>query len=119
MAYRHQNPRAVEEQNTDFSLFTTMRYMTGGKREVEENMIPLWKYHLSRLREAHAHFVLRDGVEKWGNWPEDEAVWDRVRAKLEQQDKGDYRVRPTYQSDQQYMGTDQIDSHTTTSRGED
>jgi hypothetical protein len=96
MAYRHQNPRAVVEQNTDFSLFTTMRYTTDSKADVEESMIPLWEYHLRRLCEAHAHFVKRDGVKKWGKWPEGEVVWDNVRAKLEQQDKGDYRVRFSY-----------------------
>jgi len=69
-----------------------MRYTTDSKIKVEEGMIPLWAYHLRRLKEAHAHFVKRDGEEKWGIWPGDEAVWGNVMEKLESVDKGDYRV---------------------------
>jgi hypothetical protein len=72
-----------------------MRYTTDTKRNVEEGMIPLWPYHLRRLKEAHAHFVNRDGGDKWGIWPGDEAVWGNVRDKLESVDKGDYRVCPS------------------------
>jgi len=56
-------------------------------------MIPLWTYHLRRLREAHTYFVEKDG-DKWGFWPGDEAVWGKVREKLEGVNKGDYRVCP-------------------------
>ena len=70
-----------------------MRYTTDSKREIEEAMIPLWTYHLRRLKEAHAHFAERDG-DKWGVWPGDEAVWGKVREKLEGVNRGDYRVCP-------------------------
>jgi len=55
-------------------------------------MIPLWPYHLRRLKEAHTHFAERDGEDIWGIWPGDEGVWEKVRDKLEGMDKGDYRV---------------------------
>jgi hypothetical protein len=83
---------SLYRQKTDFSLFTTMRYTTDSKRAVEEAMIPLWPYHLRRLKDAHAHFAKRDGGDKWGDWPGDELVWGRVKDKLEGADKGDYRV---------------------------
>jgi len=97
MAYRYQTPQEVEN-DTDFSLFTTMRYTTNIRREVEKEMIPLWIYHLRRLREAHAYFGERDGLERWGDWPGDEAVWGRVKEKLEDLGKGDYRVLLVHQS---------------------
>jgi hypothetical protein len=79
-------------RDTDFSLFTTMRYtITINKAKVEEEVIPLWPYHLRRLKEAHAHFSSKD-EEKWGIWPGNEVVWGKVRDKLEMMDKGDYRV---------------------------
>jgi len=83
---------SLYRQKTDFSLFTTMRYTTDSTRKVEEGMIPLWPYHLRRLKEAHAYFTNQDGDDKWGVWPRDEAVWEKVRAKLESVDEGDYRV---------------------------
>jgi hypothetical protein len=83
---------SLYRQKTDYSLFTTMRYTTDFKRDVREGIIPLWPYHLRRLKEAHAHFVKRDGGDKWGIWPGDEVVWGKVRDKLESVDKGDYRV---------------------------
>jgi len=97
MTYRYQTPEEVEK-DTGFSLFTTMRYTTDRKREVTQEMIPLWTYHLRRLREAHAYFVVRDGLDRWGDWPGDEAIWGRVKEKLEDLGKGDYRVLPVQQS---------------------
>jgi len=97
MAYRYQAPQEVMD-NTDFSLFTTMRYTTDRKREVTQDIIPLWTYHSRRLREAHAYFAERDGLEKWGDWPGDEAIWGKVKEKLEDLGKGDYRVLPPQQS---------------------
>jgi len=72
-----------------------MRYTTDStsKRIVEEEMIPLWPYHLQRLSEAHAYFAKRDGEDVWGSWPGDEVIWRQVREKPETVDKGDYRVR--------------------------
>ena len=72
-----------------------MRYTTDSdsKRIVEEEMIPLWPYHLQRLREAHAYFAKRDGEDVWGSWLGDEVIWRQVREKLETVDTGDYRVR--------------------------
>ena len=89
---------SLYRQRTDFSLFTTMRYTTDSTRRVEEGMIPLWPYHLRRLKEAHNHFVKRDGEDIWGIWPGDEAVWKRVTEKLESVDKGDYRVSPAFRT---------------------
>jgi hypothetical protein len=83
---------SLYRQKTDFSLFTTMRYTTDSKRAIEEGTIPLWTFHLRRLKEAHTYFVNRDGGDKWGAWPGDEAVWGKVRYKLKSLDKGDYRV---------------------------
>jgi len=83
---------SLYRQKTDFSLFTTMRYTTDSKRAVEEVNIPLWPYHLRRLKEAHAYFANKDGEDKWGIWPGDEAVWEKVRDKLESIDEGDFRV---------------------------
>lgn len=56
------------------------------------DMLPLWKYHVDRLREAHAHFAHKDGEEVWGSWPGEEVIWDNVRTKLEAIDDGDWRV---------------------------
>jgi hypothetical protein len=97
---------SLYRQKTDFSLFTTMRYTTDSKRVVEERMIPLWPYHLRRLKEAHAYFVKRDGGDIWGIWPGDEAVWGRVKDKLGNLDKGDYRVcsMPTIGSGKELRG---------------
>lgn len=70
-----------------------MRYTTDSKKEAQEEMVPLWPYHLLRLKEAHAYFRMRDG-EKWGVWPGDDVVWGEVKGKLEGVENGDYRVRP-------------------------
>jgi len=74
-----------------------MRYTTdSSSKQAVEEMIPLWPYHLQRLREAHAYFAKRDGGDVWGSWPGDEVIWRQVREKLETVDKGDYRVRMPY-----------------------
>ena len=75
-----------------------MRYTTysTSERVVQEEMIPLWPYHLQRLREAHAYFAKRDGGDVWGSWPGDKVIWGEVREKLETVDKGDHRVRMPY-----------------------
>jgi hypothetical protein len=85
-------------RDTDFSLFTTMRFTTTtDNAEVVEEMIPLWPYHLRRLKEAHAHFSSKD-EEKWRIWPGKEVIWGKVREKLKTVDKGDYRVCPHHLS---------------------
>ena len=83
---------SLYRQTIDFSLFTTMRYTTDSNRKLEEGMIPLWPYHLRRLKEAHTYFAHKDGEDAWGILPGDKAVWEIVRDKLESVDKGDYRV---------------------------
>jgi hypothetical protein len=89
------SPGSSKSPTPDFSLFTTMRYTNPTQpSEVMEDMIPLWPYHPERLRQAHAHFSRRDEGEKWGTWPGDEAVWVKVKEKLEKTDKGDWRVSP-------------------------
>jgi hypothetical protein len=70
-----------------------MRYTAAQKQKVKQDQIPLWGYHVERLREAHAYFTKRDGGENWGDWPGDEYIWRQVTEKLSQLDEGDYRVR--------------------------
>lgn len=57
--------------------------------------LPLFDYHLERLREAHAHFAESD-AHYWGEWPGDESVTDKCLQVLREkgkEGKGDYRVR--------------------------
>ncbi|EKD01354.1 hypothetical protein A1Q2_04342 [Trichosporon asahii var. asahii CBS 8904] len=85
---------ASTPSNTDVSLFTTGRYTYIPTRPLTENAVPLWSYHVRRLRTAHAHFAARD--RSWGTYPGDAAVWAAVKAALEplQPSNGaDWRVR--------------------------
>lgn len=76
------------------ALFTTGRYTFCAARPLTPAAVPLWAYHVRRLRVAHAHFAAGD--DSWGSYPGDAAVWSAVQAALEplQSTSGtDWRVR--------------------------
>jgi hypothetical protein len=74
-------------------LFSTGRY-TSPSGPLTPDAIPLWKYHVARLRTAHAHFAAL-GTAQWGEWVGDDEVWARVKAAIEEKERegrGDWRV---------------------------
>jgi len=77
-------------------LFSTARYTcTDPAAEVTPDDVPLWPYHVARLRNAHARFVAAEGKQRWGAWVGDDAVWDSVRAAIvgkNAEGAGDWRV---------------------------
>lgn len=88
----------LKDASPSFSLFTTLRFtspnLTKSQSQISKADVPLLDRHIERLKEAHAHFLLRDG-DIWGSWPGDEIVWTTLRAALqrkEEQEKGDWRV---------------------------
>ncbi|RXK38603.1 TIGR00730 family protein [Tremella mesenterica] len=79
-----------------FSLFTTMRYASAcpaSERRVIASEVPLFPWHLRRLREAHEYFSGKSGQGVWGAWPGDERIWEKIETLLKQCGPGDYRVR--------------------------
>ncbi|ADV19499.1 conserved hypothetical protein [Cryptococcus gattii WM276] len=78
-------------------IFTTMRctFSSAASTPISAADLPLFDYHLERLREAHAHFAESD-AHYWGEWPGDESVTDKCLQVLREkgkEGKGDYRVR--------------------------
>lgn len=77
------------------SLFTTGRYTYTPSRPLTQAAVPLWSYHVRRLRKAHAHFAATNA--SWGTYPGDGAIWAAVKDALEplqpSDGKSDWRVR--------------------------
>ncbi|ORY24976.1 hypothetical protein BCR39DRAFT_499646 [Naematelia encephala] len=89
-----------------FGHFTTLRYTSptfidgvvakgGPTLPIERTSIPLLDRHIERLRKTHKALNERDGGT-WGAWVGDDVVWDTLRSRLEEVERGsqgDWRVR--------------------------